>query len=139
MKNQLFTYNEGIKSWYNEITKHSIQLGGGHNAIIKSKFKNDPEFQWNIVNCDDFKELPKSHTPGHDSDSGGKGDRDIRGHDEEEEEDEIDDGEEEKATTEKDKTRHNEKTIEDENASAEDKEKETSPKGKKEHKKSTKA
>jgi hypothetical protein len=44
MSNQLFTFNEEIKSWYNEVTKHAIQLGGGHNAIIKTKFKNDPEF-----------------------------------------------------------------------------------------------
>jgi len=44
LKNQLFTFNEDINSWYNEVTKHSVQLGGGHNAIIKQKFKNEPEF-----------------------------------------------------------------------------------------------
>lgn len=78
-----------------------MQLGGGHNAIIKTKYKNDPEFQWNIVSCHDFKELPKSHKPGHDEDSGERGDRDIRGHDEEEEEDEDDDDEEKEEGEEK--------------------------------------
>ena len=101
----MFTYNLDIRSWYNEVTKNSIQLGGGHNAIIKTKYKNDPEFQWNIVNCDDFKELPKSHEPGHDNDSGEKGNRDIRDHGDEDEEDEDDDEEE---------TRHHEREISDE-------------------------
>jgi len=103
----LFTYNLDIRSWYNEVTKNSIQLGGGHNAIIKTKYKNDPEFQWNIVNCDDFKELPKSHEPGHDNDSGEKGNRDIRDHDDEDEDEEDEDDDEEE-------TRHHEREISDE-------------------------
>ena len=91
LKNQLFTYNAEIKSWYNEVSHHALQLGGGHNAIIKTKYKNDPEFQWNIVPCADFKELPKTHDPHHDTDSGERGARDIRGHDDDEDEDEDED------------------------------------------------
>lgn len=108
----MFTFNEGRNSWYNEVTKHSIQLGGGHNAIIKQKFKDEPEFQWTIINCEDFKELPKSHRPEHDNDSGAKGDRDIRDHDEEEEEDDKSDKKEnivEKPEKEGDKKHKNSK------------------------------